>query len=280
MARFGIVLDVEKCTGCYACFLACKDEFVGNDYLPTSAAQPSTGQSWLRIEEIEHGSGTKVKVDYVPIMCQHCENAPCMSSDGAVYRRRDGIVIIDPVKAKGHREVVDSCPYHVIFWNEQAQLPQKCTLCAHMLDAGEKNVRCVEACPTGAMVFGDLDDPTSAVSRLINAKTRKIETLHPEFRTTPLLKYTDIPKPFVTGEVVLSDKQAVCAKGVKVTLRDREKREILATETDFFGDFQFKGLATDTEYVLQAEYDGYVARQVVVRTDVSQNVGTIMLIPY
>ena len=97
MARFGIVLDVEKCTGCYACFLACKDEFVGNDYLPTSAAQPSTGKSWLYIEEIEHGSGTKVKVDYVPIMCQHCENAPCIASDGAVYRRRDGIVIIDPV---------------------------------------------------------------------------------------------------------------------------------------------------------------------------------------
>jgi Fe-S-cluster-containing dehydrogenase component len=181
MARFALAVDVDKCTGCHSCFLACKDEYVGNDYPPISAAQPSSGHKWLRIREIEHGAGTKVKADYVPIMCQHCEEAPCILPDnqGAVYRRKDGIVIIDPEKAKGRREIVDACPYRVIFWNEEKNLPQKCTLCAHMLDAGEKDVRCAESCPTGALVFGDLDDPDSRISQLLDAKTGTLRASNP-----------------------------------------------------------------------------------------------------
>jgi Fe-S-cluster-containing dehydrogenase component len=73
MARYGIAVDVEKCTGCYSCFLACKDEYVGNDYLPVTAAQPPAGHKWLRIEEVEYGAGSKVKVDYIPILCQQCD---------------------------------------------------------------------------------------------------------------------------------------------------------------------------------------------------------------
>jgi Fe-S-cluster-containing dehydrogenase component len=76
----------------------------------------------------------------------------------------DGIVIIDPVKAKGQKAIVNSCPYRVIFWNAELEIPQKCTLCAHRLDEGEKQPRCVEACPTGALVFGDLDDPGSEIA--------------------------------------------------------------------------------------------------------------------
>ena len=72
MARYGIAINVERCTGCHSCFLACKDEYVGNDHLPLSAAQPMSGHEWLRVVEVEHGGGTKVKVDYVPTMCQHC----------------------------------------------------------------------------------------------------------------------------------------------------------------------------------------------------------------
>ncbi len=277
MARYGIAVDIEKCTGCHSCFLACKDEYVGNDYLPTSAAQPNAGHSWIRVEEIEHGAGTKVKVDYVPITCQHCADAPCMlpGNQGAVYRRGDGIVVVDPEKAKGHREIVDACPYHVIFWNEEKNLPQKCTLCAHMLDAGEKNVRCAECCPTGALVFGDLDDPGSAVSRLLKAK--KVESLNPEYGTKPVMKYVSLPKPFIAGEVLLSDKQGECIKGAKVTLQAKGNKTTLETETDFLGDFEFKGLARDTDYILRAEYEGYVTKELTVRTDASLNVCELIL---
>ena len=280
MARYGIAVDVEKCTGCYSCFLACKDEYVGNDYLPLTAAQPAAGHQWLRINEVEYGAGTKVKVDYIPILCQQCEEAPCMLADGQgeVYRREDGIVVIDPEKAKGHREIVDACPYGVIFWNEEKDLPQKCTFCAHMLDAGEKDVRCAESCPTGALVFGDLDDSGSKVSQVLKAKKGKVESFKPEFGTKPVVKYISLPKPFIAGEVLLSDKSGECPRGAKVTLQAKGEKKILVTETDFLGDFEFKGLARDTDYILRAEHEGYIAKELTVRTSASLNVGELVLI--
>jgi Fe-S-cluster-containing dehydrogenase component len=280
MARYGIIADIEKCTGCHACYLACKDEYIGNDYLPTAAAQPSTGHTWLRIREVEQGTGTKVKVDYIPIMCQQCQDAPCMlpAAEGAVYRRRDGIVIIDPEKAKGCQEIVNACPYRAIYWNEEKALPQKCTLCAHMLDNGEKTVRCVEACPTGALVFGDLADVNSQISQLLAAKAAKVEAFKPEFDTQPTVKYIGLPKPFIAGEVLLSDKQCDCVIGAKVTLAARDNATVvMETETDCFGDFEFKGLARNMEYMIKAEYEGYLPVEITVRTFASRNVGEILL---
>ena len=279
MPRYGLSLDVTRCTGCYSCFLACKDEYVGNDYLPVSAAQPNEGHTWIRIEEITHGSGSKVKVDYTPIMCQHCEDAPCIQPDngGAVYRRPDGIVVIDPVKAKGKKEIVDLCPYGAIYWNEGSSLAQKCTMCAHMIDRGEKTARCAESCPTQALVFGDLDDPESNISLLLKEKEGLAEGYRAELGTRPVVKYFSLPKPFVAGEVLLAGKPGECAKGVKVTLQSKTDNKILATETDFLGDFEFKGLAKDAEYLLRAEYQGYIAKEVTVRTDASLNVGELVL---
>ena len=279
MARYGLAVDIERCTGCYSCFLACKDEHVGNDYLPTSAAQPETGHSWMRIEEVEHGAGTKVKVDYIPIPCQQCADAPCIRPEfgDAVYRRADGIVVIDPIKAKGRKEIVDSCPYGAIFWNEAAQLAQKCTLCAHMLDSGEKITRCAETCATQALFFGDLDDPESSIAKMLAEKAGKVEIYRPELGTHPLMKYVALPKPFIAGEVVLADKPGETAIGAKVSLQAKADKTILTAKTDFLGDFEFKGLAANTEYLLRAEYEGYLAREVTVRTDASLNVGELIL---
>ena len=283
MPRYGISVDVTRCTGCYACFLACKDEFAGNDYLPLSAAQPDAGPSWIRVEEVEHGTGTKVKVDYVPIACQQCADAPCIRPEfgDAVYRRADGIVIIDPVKAKGKKEIVDSCPYGAISWNQASSLAQKCTMCAHMIDSGEKTTRCVETCPTQALVFGDLDDSESTISQMFTDKAGKIESYRPELGTNPVVKYVSLPKPFIAGEVLLADKQGECARGAKVTLQAISNKgaddKILATETDFLGDFEFKDLAKDAEYLLRAEYQGYLAKEVIVKTDASVNLGELVL---
>lgn len=281
MAKYGIAVDVEKCTGCHSCFLACKDEYIGNDYPPVSAAQPESGHTWMRLKEIEQGDGGKIKVDYIPIMCQHCQEAPCMlpaADKGAVYRRPDGIVIIDPEKAKGCKEIVNACPYRAIYWNEAKQLPQKCTLCAHMLDAGEKTVRCAEACPTGALVFGDLEDPNSQISRLLAAKAAKVEDFKPEFGVKPLTKYISLPKIFIAGEVLLADRQGDCVKGAKVTLTaKKDAKFVMETRTDFFGDFEFKGLARNQEYTVKAEYDGYYSKELTVRTYASQNLGELVL---
>ena len=154
-----------------------------------------------------------------------------------MYRRDDGIVMIDPVKAKGQQQIVQACPYRVIFWNADLELPQKCTLCAHRLDAGDKQPRCSESCPTGAMVFGDLDDPASEISQRVAAL--ETEALHPEFGCSPLVRYHGVPKRFVAGEVVLDDADDVCAAGVKVVLEGDGVRA--ETTSDAFGAVRVRG---------------------------------------
>jgi len=111
--------------------------------------------------------------------------------------RGDGIVIIDPNKPRGGKEIVSSCPYGAISWNEVLSLPQKCTLCAHMIDGGERTVRCVETCPTSGMVFGDVDDPASAISQFIREREAQVESYRPEFGTQPAIQYIGLPKPFL-----------------------------------------------------------------------------------
>ena len=180
MPRYGIVIDIKKCAGCYNCFLACKDEHCEHEFPGYAAPQPMTGHYWMNLTEVERGQYPKVKVAYIPLTCMHCQNAQCIkqAENGAVYRRPDGIVIIDPEKARGQKQLVDACPYRVIYWNEEQQVPQKCTFCAHLLDQGWKEPRCVELCPAGALTFGDLDDPNSEVAKLI--ATGNAESLRPE----------------------------------------------------------------------------------------------------
>ena len=277
MSRYSILIDVAKCNGCYNCFLACRDEYYGNDYLPYSAAQPLNDQFWLKMKEIERGTYPKPKLSYIPTPCMNCETAPCIDAakNGAVYRREDGIVIIDPEKAKGQERIVNACPYRVIYWNEEKQIPQKCTFCAHRLDEGVKLPRCVESCPTGAMVFGDLDDPESEIAQL-SAKL-PVQEYHPEFGTEPLVKYVGIPKRFVAGEVVFKDKEGECAQGVAVKLNGDDLD--LETATDLFGDFEFEGLENSGNYTIIVSADGYMAKELAFRMFKDVNLGEIVLEP-
>jgi Fe-S-cluster-containing dehydrogenase component len=272
MPRYGMVVNVSRCNGCYNCFLACKDEHCEVDHLPHAAAQPMTGQAWMRLVETERGQFPKVKVDYTAIPCMHCDDAPCLTEDGAVYRRADGIVLVDPAKAAGRREIVAGCPYRVMFWNEDLRVAQKCTLCAHLLDAGEREPRCVEACPTAALIFGDLDDPESAVAKALAAATT--EVLHPEFDLVEKVRYIGLPKSFVAGTVVFGDWDE-CAAGVTVTLaRDGET---VTTQTDAFGDFEFEGLPANADCALEITVTGYEPWRRELRTTTSLSIGDIVL---
>jgi Fe-S-cluster-containing dehydrogenase component len=275
MARYCLLIDVFKCSGCYSCFLACRDEYYDNDYPSYSAAQPLNGQFWMQIQEIERGTYPKPKLAYIPTPCMHCAEAPCIDAakNDAVYRRPDGIVLIDPEKAQGQEAIVNACPYRVIFWNAEKHLPQKCTLCAHRLDEGEKQPRCVESCPTGALVFGDLDDADSPIAKL--AAEAKTEALHPEYRTQPLVNYIGLPKRFVAGEVVLKDKPDECAQGVAVTLSGGGVT--LETQTDIYGDFEFEGLEKNQNYRVSVAAEGYAARQIKLNTRKDVNLGEIVL---
>jgi ferredoxin-like protein FixX len=94
------VIDLAKCNGCYNCQIACKEEHVGNDWMPYAKPQPDTGQFWMRMHEKVRGSVPKVKVSYVATPCMHCPDARCIAACGptAIYRREDGLVVIDPVE--------------------------------------------------------------------------------------------------------------------------------------------------------------------------------------
>jgi Fe-S-cluster-containing dehydrogenase component len=275
MSRLSILIDVTKCTGCYNCFLACRDEHYGNDYPGYAAAQPLNDHFWMQIKEIERGRYPKPKLDYIPTPCQHCKAAPCISAseNGAVYRREDGIVIIDPQKARGQKGIVSACPYRVIFWNPEKEVAQKCTLCAHRLDEGEKQPRCVESCPTGALVFGDLDDPASEIAKVSAAS--QTESFHPEFKTAPSVRYIGLPKRFIAGEVVLKGREGECAQGVHVTLAGGGKQ--LKTASNEYGDFEFEGLDKNTTYRISVEKAGYEGKDIEVITLTDINLGEIEL---
>lgn len=256
MPQYGMIIDLTRCNGCYNCQIACKDEFVGNDFLPYSKAQPLTGHFWMRIEEKERGQFPRVLMTYFPIPCQHCQaHPPCMkNSNGAIYKRMDGIVLIDPEKSKGKKEILHSCPFGAIFWNDTHHLPQKCTFCAHLLDSGWKEPRCVEACPTQAILFGDLDDPQSPISE--KRRSSEAKALWKRNDLNPRVLYVGLPNLFLAGTVVLKDVDE-CAKGAELTLYDKISGISIETKSDIFGDFQFDGLLLGHLYKLVARVMGY-----------------------
>jgi Fe-S-cluster-containing dehydrogenase component len=123
------------------------------------------------------GSGEHIDMAYMPTMCNHCDRPRCAEgADGAVTKRADGIVLIDPVKAKGRRDLVDKCPYGAIQWNEAQQVPHIWIFDAHLLDAGWTEPRCQQACPSGALRALKASDALSytlTFERAVRAQARK-----------------------------------------------------------------------------------------------------------
>jgi tetrathionate reductase subunit B len=265
------VIDVGICNGCYCCQIACKDEHVGNDWSPLAKPQPDTGQFWLKLNEFIRGTVPKVKMHYLPVMCQHCDNAPCMKAcpiEGALYKREDGMVIIDSVKCTGCKNCVDACPYHVIFFNEDLNLAQKCTGCAHLLDQGWKEPRCADACPTEAIKFMEESEAKALI--------KKGEVLHPEYKTKTRAYYLNVPKKFVAGTVYDPIAKEII-KGAAVTLTDLSNKTDYSKTTDGFGDFWFEGLP-EGKYKLKIEAKGFPAKNINnISTEKDVNLGDIPL---
>jgi len=229
------VIDLTVCSGCYNCQIACKDEHCGNDWTPYAKPQPETGQFWLRIDENVRGTVPKVKVSYVPVLCQHCKSAPCIPACpyAAIVRRADGLVYIDPAKCVGCQRCLNTtaCPYKVIYWNEAARLAQKCTGCAHLIDRKANfGPRCSDACPTDAILFGEDTDLASQIG--------KSEILNPSFNTNPSVHYINLPKRFIAGLVYDAAKRDII-EGATCTLSGAANA---TAKTDGFGDFWFEGL--------------------------------------
>ena len=189
MTRLAIAIDKHRCIGCNTCALACKMQ----NNVPD-------GMLWNRVitedgEFFDQAQGVYPNLSrtYLPIACQHCENAACLRAcpTGATYRDDKGRIEIDYDKCIGCRMCMAACPYNarVFNWNNpvrstgaswgDARVPErgkgimeKCTLCKERTDEGGDPM-CVHCCPADARVFGDLDDPDSEIARL-----RRNQTAH------------------------------------------------------------------------------------------------------
>ena len=238
------VIDQKYCNGCYGCQIACKDEHCGNDWMPYQKPQPDTGHFWMKLQETTHGQVPKVKLEYRPYLCQHCDDPKCAVCD-AVAKRPDGLVTIDPEKAVGRRDIMEACPYGAVYWNDELDIPQKCDGCAHLVDAGELP-HCVELCATGALKFGEEEDFAEEIARATQ--------IVPEDGCRPRVYYLNAPGLFIDGEAWNSeDNEVIVGAKVTLTLPDGSVRE---TETDDFGDFWFRNLEPGT-YAVSLEAPGY-----------------------
>jgi Fe-S-cluster-containing dehydrogenase component len=225
MAKWGMVIDLGKCTGCQSCSFACKAENNVPHGSPEEHQKRRT-PFWHKVFSVSDGEYPTQKINLIPMPCMHCEDAPCVvvCPAKATYHREDGIVIQNFRRCIGCRYCVVACPYGVRNFNFKDQaveeyhrldLPfdrtdkgiwpfpqrvrgvvEKCTFCFHRIDQAVREGKkvgtdvvtaCTEACPARAITFGDLEDPDSEVSHLM--ATRGSFRLREEMKTEPKVYY-------------------------------------------------------------------------------------------
>ena len=174
--KYAIVIDTFKCFDCKACMIACKVE---ND------VPDGFWRNWVK-----HTGGLEgLRTQFQPGQCMQCEEPSCVAACpvGATYKQADGLVVIDPLKCIGCGNCVTACPYGARYRDPGTRRADKCDFCEHRLKRGEEPA-CVETCPTKARIFGDLNDPASQVSELME-KEKLVQVVNPRVDTKPNIFY-------------------------------------------------------------------------------------------
>jgi molybdopterin-containing oxidoreductase family iron-sulfur binding subunit len=214
-----MAIDLDRCTGCQACVAACHAE---NNLPVSNPEQAAKGRAvhWIRVDRYYEGEFPDVRVKYRPVLCQQCDEAPCepVCPVYATYKNPEGLNVQVYNRCVGTRYCANNCPYSVRFfnwfdpeWPEPLQLQhnpdvsireggvmEKCTFCIQRIKRAEQDggsdiqPACVQSCPAEAMVFGDLNDSESNVSRL--AGSGRATQLLEELGTKPKVFYLERAK--------------------------------------------------------------------------------------
>jgi Fe-S-cluster-containing dehydrogenase component/formate-dependent nitrite reductase membrane component NrfD len=222
MPNYGFLIDHRKCIGCHACSTACKAE----NEVPLGVYR-----TWVKYVEV--GTFPDVRRHFQVNRCNHCANPPCVRicPVTAMYQRADGIVEFDPEVCIGCKACLQACPYDAIYIDPETHSAAKCHFCSHRTDIGLKPA-CEVVCPEEAIISGDLDDPTSTISRLIAREP--VSVRKPEQGTAPKLFYIDASDVTLTptaprsgGSFVWAD---VATDQARALAEPGRRREIIPLE--------------------------------------------------
>jgi Fe-S-cluster-containing dehydrogenase component/formate-dependent nitrite reductase membrane component NrfD len=189
MANYGFAIDLRKCIGCHACTIACKAEH-----------EIPVGVNRCWVKTVEKGSFPDTRRLFFPVLCNQCTDAPCVRicPTSALYKRRDGIVDLNPASCIGCRACMEACPYDQLFIDPDTHTAEKCNFCANRVE-NELLPACVIVCPTECRIFGDLDDPSSAVSKIVQQEAFAVRK--PEKGTGPKIFYLGADESVIRPEV-------------------------------------------------------------------------------
>ena len=178
--KFGFVIDQNRCIGCHACTVACKEE---HD-VPIGVFR-----TWVKY--VEKGAFPDTSRHFGVLRCNHCDAAPCIEicPTKALFRRDDGIVDFDNSRCIGCKSCMQACPYDALYIDPNSNTAAKCNFCAHRVEE-DLNPACVIVCPTQAIIAGDLNDPASNISRIVARE--KVSVRKPQKGTDPKLFYVGV----------------------------------------------------------------------------------------
>ena len=185
MTRWGMTIDADRCLGCEACMVACATE-----------NEVPLGQFRLRMRTTTVGVFPNLTSEFRLESCFHCADAPCVGvcPTGATYKTDDGIVLVDPAKCTGCKACVTACPYGMRYVHESGWV-DKCTFCEHRVREGRQPA-CVQTCPTGARVFGNLEDAADPINTAL-AEAQSVAVVNPDTGAKPSVFYLN--SQFING---------------------------------------------------------------------------------
>ena len=208
MPNYGFAIDLRKCIGCHACTIACKVEH-----------QIPIGVNRCWVKTVEKGTFPNTRRFFFPVLCNQCEEAPCLKAcpTGAIIRIENGEIVINKGDCNVNRFCMAACPYGAIYIDPEEHVAQKCTFCEHRTAQGMQPA-CVDACPTHCRIFGDLDDPSSTIAQKVQANTTTV--WKPEAGTKSRVLYID-PKEAL---------QHLANEGIQVDTRVQMPGNLHATQ--------------------------------------------------